>query len=213
MAMMKNNLGLFGVFENIGIDFRCNNSTVRAWAKHAEILVVFLAVFLRQPAAADVIHLSQNFESGAADLFEQQITDEVDTVVLTVSGGYLTEAIKIGRLIRSHKLMTIVPEGAACLSACAEAFLGGVSFQIDGTLAFHIPSRSGQDTGALAFDLGIAGGTITTIYRHEMGFGFGLTRDINRWTTSDRFLAFHDASQLMKYRNQTSVALPRFYQY
>ncbi|MBL4808145.1 MAG: hypothetical protein JKY31_12805 [Rhodobacteraceae bacterium] len=181
---------------------------------HGVILMVLLIYINSLPAKADAIRLTENFEPGAAQAFEHALTPLIDTVILDVSGGYLTEGLEIGRIIRARQMRVIVPAGATCLSACAEAFLGGVQMQIDGTLAFHIPRVVRSSSRNQAFSQGLTGGTLTAIYRYEMGFGFDLTRSINRWTTSNRLLAFESTAELMRYKGPGSGAqLPRFYQY
>ncbi len=175
------------------------------------ILVAVLAMVL--PAKPETIVLSKSFDHGAAEAFEMALTDTVDTVFLSVSGGYLVEGMEIGRIIRARGLRTVVPAGATCLSACAEAVLGGVTIVIDGTVAFHIPRSERTFSRQNAFEQGFAGGTLTAIYRHEMGFGFRLTQTINRWTTTERLLVFSSAEELMRYKDPKSgIILPRFYQ-
>ncbi|MCF6305140.1 MAG: hypothetical protein L3J33_07205 [Rhodobacteraceae bacterium] len=180
---------------------------------HVLVFAALLGFLAGLPAKAEPILLSNNFEIGAAKAFERQLTEEIDTVILAVSGGYLAEGIEIGRIIRARGLKTVVPSGAACLSACAEAFLGGTSMQIDGTVAFHIPRTARVLSQDDAFTQGLAGGTLTAIYRFEMGFGFELTRTINRWTTNDRLLAFDTTAELLLYQDPDSgLKLPRFYE-
>ncbi len=185
----------------------------RFWVIHAVITAVLLVVVYALPSRAEPIYLSQNFDRGAADIFEQSLTDQTDTVILAVSGGYLAEGMQIGRIIREHGLRTVVPDGAKCLSACAEAFIGGVTLQIDGTVAFHVPRAESAVSRKQAFEQGLVGGTMTAIYRFEMGFGFELTQTINRWTTTDRLLAFENTAELLRYKNpQSGIKLPFFYE-
>lgn len=180
---------------------------------HVVIFTGLLGFLTGQPAKAEPILLSNNFELGAAKAFERQLTEETDTVILAVSGGYLVEGMQIGRIIRARGLKTVVPSGVACLSACAEAFLGGITMQIDGTVAFHVPRVARTLSRDDAFTQGLAGGTLTAIYRFEMGFGFELTRTINRWTTNDRLLAFDTTAELLLYKDpESGLKLPRFYE-
>ncbi len=194
-----------------------NRPTSGAWMRfiwvHVLVFAALLVFLFSPPTKAEPILLSNNFELGAAKEFERQLTEEIDTVILAVSGGYLVEGMQIGRIIRARGLKTVVPSGAACLSACAEAFLGGTSMQIDGTVAFHIPRVAGPISQADAFTQGLAGGTLTAIYRFEMGFGFELTQTINRWTTNERLLAFSTTSELLRYKDpESGLKLPRFYE-
>jgi len=166
------------------------------------------------PLWAGTISLSQNFGIGAALEFERSILPDTDTVILSSNGGFLSEGIAIGKIIRAHQLRTVVPASAVCLSACAEAFLGGVSMRIDGIVAFHRPQIQIPNASQTAFDQGLAGGTLTAIYRFEMGFGFELTRQINRWTSDSRLLSFDNVEALLRYKtDQTSTRLPIFLQF
>lgn len=154
---------------------------------------------------ARAIKLTRNFQPGSAEAFERALTSDIDTVILDVTGGYLNEGLKIGRIIRARKLKTVVPTNASCLSACAEAFLAGVGQKIEGVVAFHVPRVERLGSRSEAFGLGLAGGTLTAIYRHEMGYGFGLTREIMRWTNENRLLAFKNIKELNAFRNRGVV--------
>jgi len=166
------------------------------------LLCAFLIISWGAAKAEDrSIELSRSFSLGTAEAFQQALTSEIDTVFLDVTGGYLSEGIAIGRIIRSRNLRVIIPQGAVCYSACAEAFLGGVRNQINGVLAFHVPRVEGARSKRQAFRFGLTGGTATAIYRYEMGYGFGLTRDINQWTSESTMLAFQTTEALEIYRN------------
>src|SRR6266700_3421014 len=72
---------------------------------------------------------------GAADRFQQFLdinrVDSGSTVYLHSPGGILTEGVKIGRIIRKRGLRTSISDGGtssgACYSACAIAFVGGIT--------------------------------------------------------------------------------------
>ena len=66
---------------------------------------------------------------GAAETFKAEIEKRggyVKTVVLNSSGGSVTDAIAMGRLIRDRKFATSVENGAICASACPLMFAGGI---------------------------------------------------------------------------------------
>ena len=172
------------------------------YAKNSLILGALLCGLVGAKAEALSVKLSGNFSPGTAAAFQQSLTSEVDTVLLDVSGGYLSEGLAIGRIIRNRNLRVVIPQGAVCYSACAEAFLGGTRKQINGVLAFHVPRVEGARSKRQAFRFGLAGGTETAIYRYEMGYGFGLTEDINQWTSESTMLAFRTVEALEVYRNQ-----------
>lgn len=181
------------------------------------IILSVLGVYLSVGVAdARAIKLTQNFQPGSAEAFERALTSDIDTVILDVTGGYLNEGLKIGRIIRDRKLRVLVPEHASCLSACAEAFLGGIGYKIDGVVAFHIPRVEKLSSRKQAFELGLAGGTLTAIYRHDMGFSFGLTETINRWTTANRLIVFKSVEELNFYASGSPAEnrpLPVFLNY
>ncbi|MBL1436680.1 MAG: hypothetical protein COB08_010840 [Rhodobacteraceae bacterium] len=178
------------------------------------LVAVLVGCFGGAKAGAQSINLSGNFTPGTAEAFQQALTRDIDTVLLDVSGGYLSEGLAIGRIIRSRNLRVVIPQGAVCYSACAEAFLGGTRKQIIGVLAFHVPRVEGARSKRQAFRFGLTGGTATAIYRHEMGYGFELTRDINRWTNENTMLAFRNVEELEGYRNANRAsALPTLIRY
>jgi hypothetical protein len=74
--------------------------------------------------------------------FRAALDDNVKTVVLGSDGGYVDEAMTIGRLIRRRHLDTAVP--SSCMSACALIWAGGVRRSVDGRLAMHCPTFPGQ---------------------------------------------------------------------
>ncbi len=170
-------------------------------------LLMLVALLGGTRAEARAVLLTKNFEPGSAAAFAKVLTSDIDTVILDVSGGYLTEGIEIGRIIRANRLRTVVPEGGSCLSACAEAFLGGVKYRIDGILAFHVPRMERSRSSKQAFDLGLAGGTLSAMYRFEMGFGFDLTLAINKWTSSNRLLVFNNTNELFAYKSGRTIPL------
>ena len=61
----------------------------------------------------------------------------ISTVALDSTGGSLSEAMAIGRLIRTHLLQTSVPDHSKCYSACVIAFVGGVERTSVGPLGIH----------------------------------------------------------------------------
>ena len=174
--------------------------------------VVLLLYVAGSNLRAQELELTGYFEPGAAAAFAQRLTPDVQTVILRVEGGYLIEGIEIGRMIRARGLRTVVPRGAQCLSACAEAFLGGVQRDISGVVGFHIPRALRFSSRQQAYDTGYAGGALVVMYRFEMGFGFGLSTAINRWTDDKRLLAFVNSEELEAYR-EGQMSLPRLIEF
>ncbi|CAO3440714.1 caspase family protein [Azospirillum endophyticum] len=71
----------------------------------------------------------------------------VNAVLLDSDGGALDEAMEIGRLLRSRKLMARVPSGATCASACNFILMGGVIRQVDPDAEFivHVFTTTGDE--------------------------------------------------------------------
>jgi hypothetical protein len=97
-------------------------------------------------------------------------------VAFRSEGGSLVAGIRIGGLIREKKYTTIVPDGAACASACALAWLGGtrrymgqgasVGFHAAYVLKSYGPIESGSGNailGAYLNQLGLSEDAIVYI--------------------------------------------------
>jgi hypothetical protein len=85
-------------------------------------------------------------DPGTVSRFEQflesRVVDEGTAVYLNSPGGSLVEGIQLGKVIRQRKLDTSIgaegPSPAACASACAIAFLGGVSRSVPAGSKFGV---------------------------------------------------------------------------
>lgn len=68
-------------------------------------------------------------------------TSYAKVVHMNSSGGSLFYGLRMGEVLRYHKVETLILHGQVCASACAIAFLGGVHRTIigDGRLLFHAP--------------------------------------------------------------------------
>jgi hypothetical protein len=56
---------------------------------------------------------------------------QFDEVWFSSPGGKVDASFKIGRLLRRKGMMTRIPAGASCASACSIAFIGGVVRSVD----------------------------------------------------------------------------------
>jgi hypothetical protein len=65
-------------------------------------------------------------------------------VHLNSSGGSLSAAMKIGRLLRKYEGRTSIPAGAKCYSSCALIFISGITRYSDGELGLHRPYFGGS---------------------------------------------------------------------
>jgi len=63
-------------------------------------------------------------------------------------GGIATEGIDIGRMLRRYSIMTRIPSGYQCASACTTAFVGGTIRTVDkgGNYMIHAFSRYGHES-------------------------------------------------------------------
>lgn len=94
-------------------------------------------------------------------------------IELRSGGGHLMGALRLGRMIRATGLSTKVSSRPGCRSACAYAFLGGVTRRAEpGTLAVHAASL-GSPNGGPALDLPASARRIVTsilnAYVEDMG--------------------------------------------
>jgi hypothetical protein len=104
------------------------------------ICILILSLFSLTSASAAEIDITRlengsmlvviegDFDRGDVDLFRTKIATVATgraTIAFRSEGGSLVAGIRIGTLIREKKFTTVVPDGAACASACALAWLGG----------------------------------------------------------------------------------------
>lgn len=97
------------------------------------------------------IVLTGSIQAGDADRLKVLIADGEPTIVsLSGDGGDYREALAIARILNDDLAMTIVEDGASCLSACAIAFLGGKADTDDS--GDYAAARSIAPTARLALD-------------------------------------------------------------
>lgn len=128
---------------------------------------------------------------------------QITHVGLISEGGIADEGYRLAEVISNHSLDTVVPEGAWCLSACAEAFIGGVNYEIDGILGFHksyIPPQTENEIGSQdAFDFGQQAGMRSLYAYLANGFSAQLGFIIGGWTSPENFLVFFSEEQLAEF--------------
>ncbi|MEO1328590.1 MAG: hypothetical protein AAFW46_02925 [Pseudomonadota bacterium] len=100
-------------------------------------------------AGAPVLLLEGRIERGDADRVDARLAQGGFLEVWFDSpGGAVEDGYRIGHALRSRRLAARVPRGAACASACVDAFLGGViRFVDDGAAVIVHPasiSKSGR---------------------------------------------------------------------
>jgi len=85
------------------------------------------------------LFITGSIDRGDDARFAAALDNDVRVISLTSYGGYVSEAMAIGRLIRARGLNTEVPAQYQCFSACTLVWAGGAKRTVDGALAFHCP--------------------------------------------------------------------------
>ena len=140
---------------------------------------------------------------------------DVKKIALSSPGGLASEAPELGNLFSSNSIETWVPRGRFCLSACANAFIGGYNYKVSGILGFHsawvpdnvIAEMNPQQINLL-FKSGQYQGVRDTHYWIVNGFSIQLPAVINSMTSPTSFLVFTNEDDLLKYyrRNDKDAA-------
>ncbi len=73
--------------------------------------------------------VSGGITAGDSERFRSKLNNfkkgELKFIALHSPGGYIEEALDIGKQIRKNKLQTVITQSATCLSACPYIFAGG----------------------------------------------------------------------------------------
>jgi hypothetical protein len=104
--------------------------------------------------------LTGRITQGTAKTFAEEVQargEYVKTVVIDSPGGYLEDAMAMGRLIRKKGFSTEIPSGALCASSCPLIFSGGVERSAGGKAAiglhqFYADASSSNNTAAAFSD-------------------------------------------------------------
>lgn len=127
-------------------------------------------------------------------------------------GGNVSKAMELGRLIRSYRLNTLQPKGPDCASACALAFLGGVTrWSEPGAIGVHKSSFSGShsiDTQTAVSAVQQLTADVMT-YMIEMGVDPALLQLSLQYDSDD--MRYLSNSEMKQYRvtNQVDVGQPQ----
>jgi hypothetical protein len=122
---------------------------------YTRILAIALltASALTQPAAAaqftrsaDRLYVTGPINQGDDERFVTALDAGIKIVSLTSEGGYVREAMNIGRTIRQYGLRTEVPSGTRCVSACTLLWAGGRTRSVEGSLVFHCPKAPSEQS-------------------------------------------------------------------
>ena len=151
----------------------------------------------------EYINISGMITEGDAALLDAHIKDnpQVGWVSMSSLGGLASEGYKLGTVISEHSLNTYVPYGAACLSACYIAFIGGVEYDIDGLLGAHNAWLAEPIDGYEHNDYIRSGqqwGTYDAAWHILNGFEIGLPYAISNNTNEETFLGWTDEEDFLK---------------
>jgi len=92
-----------------------------------------MTVTLETRAKQRILRASGTIAAGSAtQLGAAMAAERFDEIWFDSNGGDLAEGMRIGAALRAAGVVTRVPAGAACVGACAEAFLGGRARFVDG---------------------------------------------------------------------------------
>lgn len=103
---------------------------------------VFLAFLFGDIAQGDfdVLHSALESSSPAAS----------KVLVLESEGGNLSEAMKIGRLVRAERMDVQIMESSVCYSACVFILAAGIGKIVDGPVGIHRPYFTFSPGGSVA---------------------------------------------------------------
>jgi hypothetical protein len=88
-------------------------------------------------------------------------------------GGNVTEAMKIGRLLRETGFETLVPSTGVCQGSCVYVLVAGVKKSVRGHVGVHKPYYAGSDS-IHSVSRGEGPRYSPTTYFREMGMPMGL---------------------------------------
>ena len=143
-------------------------------------------------------------------VFETLLISSRPTVVTFDSpGGSVSKAMELGRLRRRHGLSSVQLRELECASACAPAFLGGVTrYAEPGSIGVHQSSfgaGSGLSTDEALREM--QRGTAVLIgYLNEMGVDAGLLEVALSYESSD--MRYLSASEMARFRVTTGASPP-----
>ena len=150
--------------------------TVKFWMRSSIVVACFVAsTFSAQAdmritrdskmepsliAGALFVDITGTITNRDAEQF-QDISKELEyanvvIVDLDSTGGDLSAAIRIGRLVRKYEVWTSIPHSGKCYSSCALIFIAGVQRSSDGELGVHRPYVSSAPQGGETLEKQIA---------------------------------------------------------
>ena len=144
-------------------------------------------------------------EQGSSARLEQMLTlnPDIEYIYMISAGGNAFEGYRIADVLSRHSIKAIVPEGFACLSACAVGFIGAAEYYVEGLLGFHnVYIPEGEIETVPPLNLLLAGqgfGTHTTVFFIANGFEVELPILIGNHTSPEVFVVFTNTEDLMEF--------------
>lgn len=116
--------------------------------------------------------------------------------IIHSAGGNVSEAMKIGALLRKHAFYVYEPREVSCISACVFAIMGGSYRVLDGRIGLHHPLFLGiPNDNAQVQKLLLEGELAMIEYTKRMGVNSKIVRDM--------YLLPNEAD--IKYLNQSEM--------
>lgn len=145
---------------------------------------------------------------GSADAFKAEVEKRggyIKTVVLNSSGGSVTDAIAMGRLIRDRKFATAVENGAICASSCPLIFAGGVDRRAGdkSTIGVHQAFAPGDASGDGAASMAHAQRVSAECQKYLADMGVDLRLWVHAMETPKEQLYFLKPDELLSLKLAT----------
>jgi hypothetical protein len=131
-------------------------------------------------------------------------SNEVLTVIMSGPGGNYYAGMALGGVIRESRADVIIPEGVACVSACAFAALGGERVIVDGELWFHTPYLTMAPTNMTILEITQEFGKAyldMSVYLSKMGVSILFANDIMDRSSTCKFIVIDDGAEITKLRS------------
>jgi len=151
-----------------------------------------------------VVKVSEAITPGDYEVLLKGIKDNPGTyakkiVMLDSIGGSLSEAIRMGRLLRETGFDALVPSTGVCQGSCVYLLAAGHGKSVRGHVGIHRPYYSGSDSVHSASAFGPSRATQAAYFR-EMQIPPALLEAIN--STEPRRMRVLTPAELARYRLQ-----------
>lgn len=152
-------------------------------------------------------------EQGSSARLEELLVlnPDINRIAMASPGGSASEGFLLAGVLSRHKMTALIPEGTACLSACAIGFLGAEVYLVKGALGFHNMYIDPEDSASIPdlslLIIGQSFGTHTAVFFLANGFKVELPVLISRHTSPETFVVFTSTKDLMTFfaRSETDT--------